>query len=598
MSKIRLTGLSRFLIALFLASIVGFLIFKFSPGLKVEESKQLEGIEVSDNDVNNIMDASEIKTPSDNPSKVQSEKPLTRIAAYAWNAQSGIIVANGGPRTTEGSMMEANGVNLEIIRQDWLSELRNLQMKFVQEYDRGEKHPKQGVFAIMMMGDGAPYYISSVQQALNDKYGPDKYHVQVVGSVGLSYGEDKLIGPPKWKMDPQTMKGALVSTVIGDGDWVTTVNYAFANGIKVNPDPKTYDPDAVNFYPSANDDYIESAKELIKSQKEGWTIPLKEIKDGKLTGKTVDRKIDGCATWTPGDKMVFDALNGFTDIVSTKEFNNQMATTVIAVKEWSEDNPEIVSNILKASYTASNQLKQYDNWKQRAAECVTKTYEMEDAAYWAAMFKGQKGEKGGISYNMGGSRVFNLADAKQYYGMTDGVNRYKSVYDQVSYYIKELNPAGFNQNVKRIVPYDEAVNLSFVKAVKNIDAGEAYVTDYTKKAKTVLASGEWRINFGSGRANLQNGATDVLEQIFNLLVQAEDAKLELIGHTDNVGNRDSNFALSQSRAEAVKTYLMQRGIPASRFQKVEGKGQDQPVADNNTAAGKAKNRRVVVTLLK
>ncbi|MGK0363183.1 MAG: OOP family OmpA-OmpF porin [Saprospiraceae bacterium] len=598
MSKVRLTGLSRFLLALLLACIVGFLIYKFSPGLQVEESKQLDGIEVSDNDVNNIMDASEIKVPTDNPSKIHSEKPLVRIAAYAWNAQSGIIVANGGPRTTEGSMMEANGVNLEIIRQDWLSELRNLQMKFVQEYDRGEKFPKQGVFAIMMMGDGAPYYISSVQQALNDKYGQDKYHVQVVGSVGLSYGEDKLIGPPKWKMDPQTMKGALVSTVIGDGDWVTTVNYAFANGIKVNPDPKTYDPEAVNFYPSANDDYIESAKELIKSQKEGWTIPLKEIKDGKLTGKTVNRKIDGCATWTPGDKMVFDALNGFTDIVSTKEFNNQMATTVIAVQEWSESNPQIVSNILKASYTASNQLKQYDNWKQRAAECVTKTYEMKDAAYWAAMFKGQKGEKGGISYNMGGSRVFNLADAQQYYGMTDGINRYKSVYDQVSYYIKELNPAGFNQNVKRIVPYEEAVNLSFVKAVKNIDAGEAYVTDYTEKATTVMASGEWQINFGSGRANLQNGATDVLEQIFNLLVQAEDAKLELIGHTDNVGNRDSNYALSQSRAEAIKTYLMQRGIPAIRFQKVEGKGQDQPVADNNTAAGKAKNRRVVVTLLK
>jgi len=593
----RLTTLSKLLITFLIIGLVGGAIFYFSPDVKVEESRQLTSIDVTDSDVNNVTDASQLDLPSDDRSDKVKDKPLTRIAAYAWNAQSGIIVANGGPFTTEGSMMEANGVNLEIIRQDWLSELRNLQMKFVQEFDAGKANPDQGVFAIMMMGDGAPYYISSVQQSLNDKYGPDKYHVQVVGSVGLSYGEDKLIGPPKWKLDPQSMKGALISTVIGDGDWVTSVNYAFANGIPVNPDPSTYDAEAVNFYPSANDDYVESAKELIKSQKEGWTIPLKEIKDGKLTGNTIDKKIDGCATWTPGDKMVFDAINGYTDIVSTKEFNNQMATTVIAVKEWCEKNPETVSNILKASYTASNQMKQYDSWRKRAAEAVTKTYEMEDADYWYAMFRGQKGEKGGISYNMGGSRVFNLSDAQQYYGMKDGVNRYKAVYDQVSYYLAELNPAGFNQNVKRIIPYAEAVNLSYVSAVKDIDAGAAYTTDYTKKARSVLASGEWKINFASGRATLAPGAKDVLDQIFNLLIQAEDAKLEMIGHTDAQGNADNNFILSQSRAEAVKTYMIERGIPISRFQKVEGKGSTVPVADNATATGRAQNRRVVVTLL-
>jgi len=161
-----------------------------------------------------------------------------------------------------------------------------------------------------------------------------------------------------------------------------------------------------------------------------------------------------------------------------------------------------------------------------------------------------------------------------------------------------LNPAGFKQNVKRVVPYNEAVNLKFLDAIKDIEAGTAYTTDYSKKAKTVLASGEWRINFSSGRAALEPGAIDVLDQIFNLLIQAEDAKLELIGHTDNTGNRDSNFALSQARSEAIKTFMLKKGIPNSRFQKVEGKGQDEPVADNKTLAGRAKNRRVVVTLLK
>ena len=593
-----LTFFSKTLITLVAAGAIGAAVYFLSPGLRTSESKTVGKIEVTDKDVNNFTTSEELPVPGEEASTEVASKPLVRLAGYAWNAQSGIIVANGGAKTTKGSLMEKNGVNLEIVRQDWLSELRNLHMKFVEEFDKGNFDTKEGVAAIMIMGDGVPFYISSVQQSMDDKYGQGKYNMQVIGAVGLSYGEDKLIGPPSWKMNPQSMKGSLVSAVIGDGDWVTTVNYAFANNIKVNPDPSTYDADAVNFLASANDDYIESAKELIKSQKEGWTVPLKEVKNGKLTGKTINKKVDGCATWTPGDKMVFDALTGFTDIVSTKEFNNQMATSVIVLKQWADRNKETVTNILKASYTASNQIKQYEPWKKRASEAVAKSFNMETPDYWYNMFKGQKGEKNGISYNMGGSRVFNLADANQYYGITDGTNRYKAVYDQVSKYLKELNPAGFNDNVKRIVPYEEAVNLAYVKSIENIDAGKADVSDYSKKATQQLASGEWQINFDVGRASLRPEGKDVLDQIYNLLIQAEDAKLDLTGHTDNTGTQEGNYSLSSARAEAVKSYFIQKGIPASRFQKVDGKGQDEPVADNATAAGKSKNRRVAITLLK
>ncbi|MBP6431149.1 MAG: OmpA family protein [Ferruginibacter sp.] len=594
----KLTFFSKALITLLVAGGIGAAVYYLAPGLRTDASKQVDKIDVADKDINNVSTSEEMSLPTSELSSDVSSKPIVKFAGYAWNAQSGIIVANGGPKTTKGSVMEKNGVNLEIIRQDWLSELRNLQMKFIEEFDKGNANPKEGAAGIMIMGDGVPFYISSVQQAIDDKYGKGKYQLQVVGPIGLSYGEDKLIGPPSWKMNPQTMKGSLISAVIGDGDWVTAVNYASANGLKVNPDPSTYDVDAVNFLASANDDYIESAKELIKSQKEGWTVPLDEVKDGKRTGKKINKKVDGCATWTPGDKTVFDALSGFTDVISTKEFNNQMATTVICLKQWTDKNKDVVVNILKSTYTASNQMKQYDSWKKRAGEAVTATFKMEDAQYWQDMFKGTKGEKNGISYNMGGSRVFNLADANQYYGITDGTNRYKAVYDQVSKYLKDLNPAGFNQNVKRIVPFEEAVNSSFLKQIENIDAGKADVANYDKKATSQVASGEWRINFESGRAALKPEGKDVLEQIYNLLIQAEDSKLELIGHTDNTGTKTGNYSLSTARAEAVKSYLISKGIPAKRFQKIDGKGQDEPVGDNATEQGKSQNRRVVINLLK
>jgi len=575
-------------------------VYYLSPGIKTAVSKQLSGIDLNQMDVNNVTNAEKIALPSTDVSSEVTGKPLVRIAAYAWNAQSGIIVSNGGPKTTKGSLMEKNGVNLEIIRQDWLSELRNMQMKFIEEFDRGQTYPSsnKSAFAIMMMGDGAPFYISSMQKSLNEKYGKDKYHVQVMGVVGMSNGEDKLIGPPNWKSDPKSMKGSVISAVLGDGDWVTTVNYCFANGLKVNPDPATYDADAVNIYPSENDDYIKSAEEFIKSQTTGWTVSLKEVVNGKLTGKTVNKKIDGCATWTPGDKTVFDKLSGFVDIVSTKEFNNQMPTVVIGVKEWAEKNPEIVSNILKSSLTASNQMKNYEDWKVRASKAVADTYQMETPEYWYKMFKGQQETKNGLTYNMGGSKVFNYADVMQYFGLTDGVNRYKSVYNQVSGYLTELNPFGFNENVGAVVPYDEAVNLFFLKNINDIESTSADKADYSNQATQVIASGEWKINFNTGSAEISNSSSKEVEKIYNLLVQAENTKITVVGHTDNVGNADSNLVLSKSRAQAVVNYLKQKGIPENRFQMVDGKGQNDPVADNNTASGKALNRRVVITFLK
>ncbi len=596
----KLTTLSELIIVIILLGGILGAVYYFAPGLRVGEAKQLDELNINKDEVDNVTTSEKLDLPSKSVSSIVKDKPLVRMAAYAWNAQSGIIVSNGGPKTTKGSLMEQNGVNLEIIRQDWLSELRNMQMKFIEEFDRGEEFPDadKSAFAIMMMGDGAPFYISTMQQALDDKFGKDKYHVQVVGAVGLSYGEDKLIGPPSWKVDPKSMKGALISAVLGDGDWVTALNYAFANGLKVNPDVTTYDPDAVNFYPSQDDDYIKSAEELIKSQKAGWTVPLKEVKNGKLTGKTINKKVDGCATWTPGDKMVFDELSGFTDIISTREFNNQMATTVIAVKEWSVKHPEIVSNILKSALTASNQMKQYDDWRVRASEAIAATYDLETPKYWYDMFQGQKGNKNGISYNMGGSRVFNYADVMQYYGITDGTNRYKAVYNQVSSYLLELNPFGFNESVKRIVPYDEAVNLYFVKNINDIESGSAYKADYTKKAEEVMASGEWNINFDTGSANISQSSASTLETIYNLLIQAEDTKLRLEGHTDDTGSAQANYDLSQRRAQSVVNFLRSKGIPQSRFQSVIGKGEDEPIETNTTNSGRAKNRRVVITLLK
>ena len=71
------------------------------------------------------------------------------------------------------------------------------------------------------------------------------------------------------------------------------------------------------------------------------------------------------------------------------------------------------------------------------------------------------------------------------------------------------------------------------------------------------------------------------------------AHVKIGGYTDNSGNPDANKQLSQARAESVRDELQKQGIDSSRVE-AEGYGDQHPAADNNTAAGRAKNRRVAI----
>ncbi len=73
--------------------------------------------------------------------------------------------------------------------------------------------------------------------------------------------------------------------------------------------------------------------------------------------------------------------------------------------------------------------------------------------------------------------------------------------------------------------------------------------------------------------------------------------IEISGHTDNTGTTEINMKLSQDRADAVRNYLIRKGISAERVT-AKGYGDTEPVADNSTDEGKAKNRRTEVRIIK
>ena len=99
------------------------------------------------------------------------------------------------------------------------------------------------------------------------------------------------------------------------------------------------------------------------------------------------------------------------------------------------------------------------------------------------------------------------------------------------------------------------------------------------------------VNFDFNSANLTTLAKTNLDKLVTVLKNNPDTNINIYGHTDSIGSDAVNLRISSQRAEAVKNYLVAKGISASRMF-TEGLGKSSPIASNDTDAGRAKNRRV------
>ena len=120
------------------------------------------------------------------------------------------------------------------------------------------------------------------------------------------------------------------------------------------------------------------------------------------------------------------------------------------------------------------------------------------------------------------------------------------------------------------------------------DVAKSTTTIILEKGKKVILRG---VNFETNKATLTRGSETILEEAYKALVANPDVQVEISGHTDSVGSDENNQALSLRRAQAVKNWLSNKGIPGNRM-KTAGKGEKEPVATNDTAKGRAENRRI------
>lgn len=136
----------------------------------------------------------------------------------------------------------------------------------------------------------------------------------------------------------------------------------------------------------------------------------------------------------------------------------------------------------------------------------------------------------------------------------------------------------------------------------NMDKQAAEIKQ-TVPGATVIRQGEGIIvKFDSGilfdvdRTDIKSAAQTNLQNLAASLQKNQQTNILIIGHTDNTGTDDHNLDLSVRRAEAVKSYIIADGVSGARLS-TQGKGENEPIADNSNAAGRAQNRRVEIVIV-
>jgi OOP family OmpA-OmpF porin len=542
--------------------------------------------DVKDAQVQNVAPA---PLPSDGCAKIQATQ--IRGEVWEWNAQAGLIFANGGACTTAGSLMAKHGVNLVLTRQDKTDQMQNDLIACADELYGGATQCTSGANFVVIMGGGVGQFVAGPDSLLA-KHGQE-YSLKMIAGIGFSYGEDGLLAPPEIKSNPQAARGLLFAGVIRDDDWNIAQKWAGDNSVPTNPDENTYDPDAVNWLNA--EDYIK-ATELYNAN---TCVERKVVKDGHPTGQTKNVCVSGIVTWTPGDVNEAHGKGGLVKIVSTKQYI--MPAVIVGPNVFFQRNRDEIENMLAATFEAGDQMKAFDLSLHKAMAISAKLYKDQDESYWYKYFKGaRERDTQGQMIDLGGSKVSNLADALNLVGLVPGTNdALRSVYTIFRNIDLQQYPDLFKSTP---IPEAAAVeDKSFITGAqaKMEDPGSTVqpVNYFAAADAPVVSKRSYSINFDTGRATFTPAGEQTMQDLRDSLA-ATALFIKVDGYTDDTGSDQVNSALSQARAQAVKSWLQAKArntFPDSRFA-VAGHGARDPVASNATAEGKAANRRVEITL--
>jgi hypothetical protein len=210
---------------------------KIAPSAKVQEStvpKRVDLPALNPSVASNVMAA-----PLPGASPGCTNRPEVRMLVWAWNAQMGLMFANGGPQATAGSLMCKEGVNLRLMRQDDAGKMQEALVAFATEFKDGVANPSKGAHYVAIMGDGSAAFLKGLNDTLRRLGAP--YIARVVGSAGFSRRR-QTDGTARGKGNPAAARGsrwpgcsATAIEVSRRSGWATTACAAIRTRRRTTP---------------------------------------------------------------------------------------------------------------------------------------------------------------------------------------------------------------------------------------------------------------------------------------------------------------------------------------------------------------------------
>jgi OmpA-OmpF porin, OOP family len=182
-------------------------------------------------------------------------------------------------------------------------------------------------------------------------------------------------------------------------------------------------------------------------------------------------------------------------------------------------------------------------------------------------------------------------------GPVKGVVIFLTGPDKTKYYAEPTDSTGY---AEVLVPVGKTYDITYLSLGRHEIAATVPVADEPSQSvkltlrykriadKPFILSG---VNFDTAKATIRPESFKQLDEVVDFMAHKKEARIEISGHTDNVGNPQANKTLSEKRAQACRNYIVSKGIDKKRLDAV-GEGDERPIAPNDTDEGRQRNRRI------
>jgi len=292
------------------------------------------------------------------------------------------------------------------------------------------------------------------------------------------------------------------------------------------------------------------------------------------------KQVDAAVTWEPDLSGAVSARESEAHVlVSTTAATNIIADTLCARQDVINGAPETLRDFVHGWFEGIDMMK------------------ADPASAYAVVGKALKLDNETVSGMLSGLKLTPFADNAQFYGLTGGKAHYETLFDTAFVIWRKKGL------VTRPVDARDWADTRFISALAQAYPGQtvqepAITARKASPSDRAIINKEIQVHFTPGSDVIMEGSYFVLDALGETMTSFGNTYLRVEGNTDSVGSASANLTLSERRALAVRNYVLKNfpNIQPARFQTI-GRGEDNPVAPNETEAGRQLNRRTDIKVI-